>query len=132
MRICAYIGKEEVIDMIDILKALSDETRMRIFRMILNGDMCVCEIENSLNLTQSNASRHLTVLKKAGILNSYKEAQWTYYKIAESFMSEEKLLFEYLKEKVIKLPKYEEDQENFKKCKLLELCDCKNLLGPND
>ena len=78
MRICAYIGKEEVIDMIDILKALSDETRMRIFRMILNGDMCVCEIENSLNLTQSNASRHLTVLKKAGILNSYDQRVYTH------------------------------------------------------
>lgn len=111
--------------MVDILKALSDETRLRIFRMILNGDMCVCEIEKCLNLTQSNASRHLTVLKKAGILDSYKEAQWTYYKMAEPFKNEENLLFEYLKERVTLLPRYEEDQENFKNCKLLDLCNCK-------
>jgi len=50
--------------LIDILKALSDETRLRIVAQIFKGDMCVCEIEASLGLTQSNASRHLTILKK--------------------------------------------------------------------
>ena len=111
--------------MIDLLKALADETRLRIFGMILNGDMCVCEIEKCLNLSQSNASRHLTVLKKAGILDSYKEAQWSYYKIAESFKNEDELLFKYIKERVTLLPGYKKEQEKFRKCKLLDLCNCK-------
>lgn len=51
--------------MIDILKALAEETRLRIFAQIIKGDMCVCEIEECLELTQSNASRHLTALKKS-------------------------------------------------------------------
>ena len=59
-------------NMVDIFKALAEETRLRIFAQIIKGDMCVCEIEECLHLTQSNASRHLTALKRAGILDSYK------------------------------------------------------------
>lgn len=62
--------------MVDILKALADETRLRIVAILLQGPLCVCEIEACLSLTQSNVSRHLTVLKRAGILDSYKVAQW--------------------------------------------------------
>ena len=65
--------------MTDVFKALSDETRLRILSLILKGEMCVCEIEDCLGLTQSNASRHLTALKNAGILSSSKQAQWAYY-----------------------------------------------------
>lgn len=125
MSICAYTNVKEVFSMIDLLKAFADETRMRMFRLLLNGDMCVCEIEKSLKLSQSNASRHLTVLKKANILDSYKEAQWTYYKIADSFMREEGQLFMYLKEKVLQLPQYEEDNKNYMACRALDLCGCK-------
>ena len=74
--------------MIDILKALAEETRLRIFAQIIKGDMCVCEIEECLELTQSNASRHLTALKRAGILDSYKTAQWAYYKVSDTFITE--------------------------------------------
>ncbi len=42
--------------MIDTLKAIADETRLRILAQVLQGEMCVCEIEASLGLTQSNAS----------------------------------------------------------------------------
>lgn len=85
--------------MIDILKALAEETRLRIFAQIIKGDMCVCEIEECLELTQSNASRHLTALKRAGILDSYKTAQWAYYKVSDTFITENKELYNYLIQK---------------------------------
>ncbi len=110
--------------MIEILKALSDETRLRIIAQILKGEMCVCEIEACLGLTQSNASRHLTVLKKAGILESYKTAQWTYYKIRDAFIRENKELYNYLTIKIHELPCYENDYDKFKKCRLQDLCNC--------
>ena len=112
--------------MIEILKALADESRLRILSQIIKGEMCVCEIEECLNLTQSNASRHLTVLKKAGILESYKTAQWTYYKISEKFISENNELYNYLILKIIEMPCYENDCSNFSKCKEQDLCNCKN------
>lgn len=111
--------------LIDILKALSDETRLRIVGQIFKGDMCVCEIEASLGLTQSNASRHLTILKKAGVLDSYKTAQWAYYKMNQSFVTGHEELYSYLQKKLTEIPSYQRDSENYMKCKQQNLCSCK-------
>lgn len=111
--------------MIDILKALADETRLRILAQIVKGDMCVCEIEACLELTQSNASRHLTALKKAGILESYKKAQWAYYKVSESFIEDNKELHQYLLRKFEAINCYDTDCKNYSKCREQDLCNCK-------
>jgi ArsR family transcriptional regulator len=116
--------KEE--QLLDILKALADETRLRILSQIIKGEMCVCEIEQCLNLTQSNASRHMTILKKAGILESYKTAQWTYYKISDEFTNENKELYDFLITKLKEMPCYQSDCAAFEKCKLQDLCNNKN------
>lgn len=111
--------------MIDILKALAEETRLRIFAQIIKGDMCVCEIEECLELTQSNASRHLTALKRAGILDSYKTAQWAYYKVSDTFITENKELYNYLIQKTRELKTFESDSEKYNKCKSTDMCSCK-------
>lgn len=120
--------KKMQINLIDILKALADDTRLRILSQILKSEMCVCEIEECLGLTQSNASRHLTVLKKAGVLESYKTAQWTYYKISDEFIRENKELYDYLIRKISEVPSYESDCDVFEKCKLKDLCNCKEII----
>lgn len=81
---------------VEIMKALSDENRIRIVNLLLQGELCVCEIETILGLSQTNASRHLAKLKTAGIVEIRKEYQWVYYKIREKFIVENKPLFEYL------------------------------------
>lgn len=106
-----------------IFKALSDETRLRMLALLLNGEMCVCEIEKSLSLTQSNASRHLTALKNAGFLTSCKKAQWAYYKIDESFGKQNKELMDYLDRILKLLPNYEHDLEELRKYKIDEICN---------
>jgi len=111
--------------MVNIFKALSDETRLRILSLIWNDELCVCEIEKSLNLTQSNASRHLTTLKNAGILSSSKHAQWAYYKISDEFMDENKVLWEYLQQKLKGIPTYESDNATCKKCREQNICNNK-------
>ncbi|SEF64804.1 ArsR family transcriptional regulator [Caloramator fervidus] len=70
-------------ELINILKALSDETRLRILNLLKYGELCVCEIEKLLNLTQSNASRHLMVLNKSGIITRTKRQQYVYYSLNE-------------------------------------------------
>lgn len=112
--------------MVDIFKALSEESRLRIISMILEDEMCVCEIEACLKMTQSNASRHLTILRKTGILESYKKAQWTYYKINNKFIEENKELWSYLEKTLKELPSYISDYEEYKKCKAQDLCICNN------
>ena len=88
--------------------------------------MCVCEIEASLELTQSNASRHLTVLKNAGILSSTKQAQWTHYKLNEEFKKNNQGLLHYIAEKVKLLPGYENDIDQMHKCKDQDMCNPKD------
>ncbi|MEX6587464.1 ArsR/SmtB family transcription factor [Paraclostridium bifermentans] len=68
-------------ELIQILKALSDETRLRILNILRDGPLCVCEIEAILEISQSNASRHLSKLTNANLVTYYKEAKFIYYKL---------------------------------------------------
>ena len=108
--------------MVDIFKALAEESRLRILALLLEDELCVCEIESCLKMTQSNASRHLAVLRKCGILESYKNAQWTYYKISDAFIRENGELWVYLRERLKAIPSYLSDCEEYRKCKAQGLC----------
>lgn len=66
-------------EMIEILKALGDETRVRILHLIQEKPLCVCEIQEILGISQSNTSRHLIKLKNAKLIRGDKKAQWVYY-----------------------------------------------------
>ncbi len=110
--------------MVDIFKALSEISRLRILSLLLEDELCVCEIEACLRMTQSNASRHLTALKKSGILESYKNAQWMYYRINDDFIRENGGLWEYLNNRLKALPSYLSDYEEYQKCKAQGLCGC--------
>lgn len=109
--------------MVDLFKALSEENRLRILSLLLENEMCVCEIEAVLKMSQSNASRHLTILKNCGILDSFKEAQWAHYRISDQFKRENKELWEYLQQKLTELPTYKTDIEEYRKCKSQNICN---------
>lgn len=61
------------------IKSLSDETRLRIVNLLYEKELCVCDITESLQITQTKASRHLAYLKNAGLVTDRKQAQWVYY-----------------------------------------------------
>lgn len=67
-----------------IFKALSDETRLRILCLLLEGELCVCDIMEVLQLPQSTVSRHLAYLKNSGWVNDRRCGVWMYYAIADS------------------------------------------------
>lgn len=67
--------------LLDALKALSDETRLRILNLLYEKELCVCDIMEALNISQAKASRHLIYLKNAGLVKDRKHAQWVYYSI---------------------------------------------------
>jgi len=69
---------------LQILKALSDETRLKIVEYLLDGEKCVCEIFPHVKRTQSTTSIQLDVLRKAGILDSRKEGKKVYYFISDT------------------------------------------------
>lgn len=122
-----YKYKKEVGEVVvDIFKALSEESRLRILTLLMEREMCVCEIEACLTMTQSNASRHLTALRQCGILSSYKSAQWAYYKINESFKEEHEELWAYLQNKMVELPTYQNDHAQCEKYKTIDICSKSN------
>ena len=92
------IRKGEIVD--NLFKTLGDENRLRIINLLQKGELCVCEIEAILDTTQSNVSRHLTRLKIEEIVIFEKKSQWAYYKINPNFLKENKLLYEYLTDKM--------------------------------
>lgn len=112
--------------MVDIFKALAEESRLRILAILMEGELCVCEIEECLKMTQSNASRHLTALKNSGVVDSYKKAQWTYYKVSDKFKEENQDLWHYLVKKFKELPTYQKDLDECQNCKQQCLCNLRN------
>ena len=60
-------------------KALADETRVRILKLLEVREMCVCEVMVALDLTQPTASHHLGILENAGLVKNRKEGQWVFY-----------------------------------------------------
>ena len=75
------------LDCILALKALGEENRLRIVRMLLDKPYSVNEIADHLTLTQYNVSKHLRVLREAGLLETEKSGQQRLYSLASDFRS---------------------------------------------
>ena len=65
----------------EIFKALSEPNRIRIIKMLQQKSLCVCEITEILQLAASTVSKHLSVLKSAGLIIDEKDNKWINYKI---------------------------------------------------
>jgi ArsR family transcriptional regulator len=63
-----------------LLKALADSTRIKILRLLKHRPMCTCEIMVALDLTEPNASHHLNLLERNGLVTSERMGKWTFYK----------------------------------------------------
>ena len=70
-------------DGLNILKALSDGTRLKIVEFLLDGEKCVCEIFPHVKMTQSTVSFQLGVLEKCGILKSRRDGKRIFYSIED-------------------------------------------------
>lgn len=81
-------------ELIQILKALGEESRIRILNILIDGELCVGEIEYILGMSQSNASRHLNKLFYLQIIKCEKKSQWVFYKLNEDKINE----FPFIKE----------------------------------
>ncbi len=81
----------------DIFKMLTDETRIRILNILQETDLCVCEVQAVLDISQTNASKHLNRLKGAGFITDKKKSQWSYYYLNEDFWNKHESLYQYLK-----------------------------------
>jgi len=72
---------------VKLFKALSDETRIRILKVLLERECCVCEVMQALGISQSRASRNLGILEDAGFIKSKRDGLWIVYSIDEQKMN---------------------------------------------
>ena len=80
-----------------LFKALSDPTRMRIMVLLAEKELCVCQLEDALSLSQVKVSRHLNVLRHARLVNSRRDGLWMYYSQAKPENCLEKRVFDCFK-----------------------------------
>ena len=68
----------------ELFKALADATRLRILRLLMAGELCVCNIHDALKIPQAKASRHLAYLRRVGLVTTRREGLWVYYSLSKS------------------------------------------------
>ena len=67
-----------------VMKSVADPTRVRILKLLEAGEMCVCQVVAVLELSQSTVSKHLFLLKMAGLVRERQEKKWVHYALAGS------------------------------------------------
>jgi ArsR family transcriptional regulator len=70
-------------DFIKVMKALSDPARVKIIKMLQRKMMCVCELREALEISQSSVSKHLKILEDAGLTDYEKDGLWVNYYLAD-------------------------------------------------
>jgi ArsR family transcriptional regulator len=76
--------QETTTEVLAVLRALADPTRLRIFLLLRQGEACVCELAGALDLAENLVSHHLRVLRRAGLVQDRRDpsdARWVYYQL---------------------------------------------------
>lgn len=85
-------------ELVELLKAVGDEHRLEILRMLQDGERCVCEIHEPLCLPQNLASHHLKALREAGLVNTRRDGRKIIYSLnTEKFKVVSEMLNEIIK-----------------------------------
>ena len=71
---------------LEALKILSDEIRLKIVSLLAENELCVCELMDTLGMSQSRISNHLRILRNTGIIEAKREGKWIFYSLARNAM----------------------------------------------
>jgi ArsR family transcriptional regulator len=82
------LNEKELSSEAKIFKALADVNRLKIIKLLKEGELCVCELTTALLTSQSTVSHHLSVLKNAGLIKERKEGKWSYFRLSEGAVIE--------------------------------------------
>ncbi|AKB41394.1 ArsR/SmtB family transcription factor [Methanosarcina mazei] len=92
------LDEEALLSEARIFKALADPNRLKIVKLLKEGELCACELTIALSSSQSTVSHHLSVLKSAGLVKERKEGKWSYFRLSEGavieILNQAKLLHE--------------------------------------
>jgi len=107
---------------VKVFKALSDPTRLRIFMLLLERELCVCELVFILKMEQSRISHQLRILRDADLVEDIRDGKWTIYRILEKTKENLRALFDKIfNENFSDSEEFQEDRKN------LEICIKENI-----
>ncbi|MDD2498444.1 MAG: metalloregulator ArsR/SmtB family transcription factor [Desulfitobacteriaceae bacterium] len=78
------------------IKALSDETRLKIIDMLSYGEMCACHILEKFSISQSTLSYHMKILTDSGLVNAVRDGAWMRYSLNKNRINEVLTFFTYI------------------------------------
>ena len=78
----------------EICKALGDPNRLKIIKLLTDGEQCACKLLEDFQITQPTLSHHMKILSETGLVSVRKEGKWTYYSISCCMFKEFKSYFE--------------------------------------
>ena len=78
-----------MVEILNITKALADENRIRALMLLTEGELCVCQIIEMLGLAPSTVSKHMSILRQAGLVKAQKQGRWMHYSLADEGCSKE-------------------------------------------
>src|SRR3954447_824886 len=79
-----YMSETMTVDVLaETYKALADATRLRMLMLLADGEVCVCDIHDTLRLPQPTASRHLAYLRRVGLVEARRAGTWMHYRLAD-------------------------------------------------
>jgi ArsR family transcriptional regulator len=106
-----------------VTKALSDKTRVRIFKMLQQKQMCVCEVQAVLGIAQSTTSKHLNILEDAGLIARRKDGLWVNYEIDQhSHNPDAEPIIKHLRSILADDPVVKADIQKVRRVNRLEIC----------
>ena len=108
-----------------LTKALADQTRLRVVNLLMGqGELCVCDLTEVLEMSQPKISRHLAILRDSGLLQTRKSGLWVFYSFNPDLPQWAKALLNNLHNGSLTESLYQSDTERFNIAKQLENLKC--------
>ena len=110
-------------NLVQCLRALSEEVRLRIIMLLTQGELCVCDIMEVLNEPQSKVSRHLSYLKNSGLITAKRVGVWMHYSLAELQDEASRAQLDFMKKQFSRLRLFKDDMDKAEVLKKRKLCE---------
>jgi ArsR family transcriptional regulator len=108
---------------VQVFRALSEEMRLRILMLLTHGELCVCDLMNIFEETQSKVSRHVAYLKHSGLVKGKRVGVWMHYSLKDPLDEISGAQLTFIKENLGHLPWFTEDLERLEEVKKQKLCE---------
>lgn len=109
-------------EVLSIVKALGDESRLRALMAVKDGELCLCQIIQVLGLSPATVSKHMAILEQAGLVTRTRKGKWRFYRPADESASRAvKRALEWVLGELRHDPRVNEDARNIRKVRRRDL-----------